>query len=237
MLKKKHKRKVSRVVIFTSDSVDAKMRQIRIRPLIFELLIAIVCIAIGGVIGFVTYEGEIWSDVNKVVAEKDADIARLEDEAALLMDQLESLSDKITVLSETVQQKAQDAEKLEGQLAEQSMPTGFPLTGSASIEEITDGDPICIFTGNQDITVIATASGVVTSVADDEAYGHKITVDHGNGYTTIYRNKGDAKVKAGDTVAKGTTLFIVGTDNIKLGYQMIKDGAYINPMDVLSISG
>ena len=62
-------------------------------------------------------------------------------------------------------------------------------------------------------------------------------MDHGNGYVTIYRNQGDAMVKQGDSVVQGTTLFMIGEDNTKLGYQMLKDGTYINPMDMLAISG
>lgn len=34
-----------------------------------------------------------------------------------------------------------------------------------------------------------------------------------------------------------TTLFVIGEDNADLGYQMQKDGSYINPMDMLAISG
>ena len=41
----------------------------------------------------------------------------------------------------------------------------------------------------------------------------------------------------GDTVVQGTTLFVIGEDNADLGYQMQKDGSYINPMDMLEISG
>lgn len=75
------------------------------------------------------------------------------------------------------------------------------------------------------------------SINDDEIYGHSVWVDHGNGYVTIYRNKGDTTVNVGDSVVQGTTLFVIGEDNADLGYQMQKDGSYINPMDMLAISG
>ncbi len=237
MHKRKHKRKVSRVVIFTSDAVDAKARQLKIHPWIINLLLFICCILVGGAIGYVANESEIWDRVQESIVLKDADIGALEEENSLLLAEIETLTEKITVLSETVNQKVQDAESLKEELAGQSMPTGFPLTGSASIEEITEGEPMCIFNGTPDITIIATASGVVTAIEDDEAYGHKITIDHGNGYVTIYRNSGDSKVKVGEGVAKGTTLYIIGANNTKLGYQVSLDGTLINPMDILSISG
>lgn len=237
MHKKKHKRKVNRIVIITSDAVDAKERQFKVHPWTGNLLMLICCILAGAVIGYAVYEGDIWATVEDTIAQKEADLAMLEEENSQLLLQIDTLTDKITVLSETVNQKAQDAQQFEAALAEQSMPTGFPLTGSASMEEVTEGEPICIFTAEKDITAVSAGNGTVTAVEDDEAYGHKITVDHGNGYVTIYRNKGDAKVKAGDSVVKGTTLYIIGEDNTQLGYQMMKDGAYINPMDMLSISG
>lgn len=237
MAKKKHKRKVSRIVIFTSDAVDAKVKQWKIHPWVCNLTVLVLCVLIGGVIGYFLYEEDIWSGIQTAANAKEEEILLLQEENELLTTEIESLTEKMAVLSETVNQKAQDAETLQSQLEEQSMPTGFPLTGSAAMEEIREGEPICIFTGTENITVVATASGTVLSVEDDETYGHKITVDHGNGYVTIYRNKGDAKVKAGDSVARGTTLYIVGKDNTQLGYQMMKDGAYINPMDVLAISG
>ena len=119
----------------------------------------------------------------------------------------------------------------------QSLPTEFPLTGSASMEEVSEGDPMCIFHASVGTTVVAAASGTVIAVNDDEIYGHSVWVDHGNGYITIYRNKGDTTVNVGDSVVQGTTLFVIGEDNADLGYQMQKDGSYINPMDMLAISG
>ena len=38
-------------------------------------------------------------------------------------------------------------------------------------------------------------------------------------------------------MVQGTTLFVIGEDNADLGYQMQKDGSYINPIDMLAISG
>ena len=85
--------------------------------------------------------------------------------------------------------------------------------------------------------VVATAGGTVTAVNDDSEYGHNIWVDHGNGYVTIYRNSGEVKVKQGEAVTQGTTLFLITGENSKLGYQMLKDGVYIDPMEMLNISG
>ena len=105
------------------------------------------------------------------------------------------------------------------------------------MEEASEGEPMCIFTAAGGAMVVATAAGTVTAVNDDSEYGHNIWVDHGNGYVTVYRNSGEIKVKQGETVTQGTTLFLVGEENNRLCYQMLKDGVYIDPMEMLAISG
>ena len=81
------------------------------------------------------------------------------------------------------------------------------------------------------------ANGTVLAVNDDGMFGHNVWIDHGNGYVTIYRNSGDVKVKQGESVTKGTTLFIIKDAQSKLGYQIMQDGEYRNPMEILAISG
>lgn len=238
MRRKKHKRKTRQVIIVASDAVDAKVKQYRVRPWLTQTLLILLCAAMGALIGFIYYEERIWEAANKRNTEQVEAIKVLEEEKRLLTSQVESLNSKIQILSETVNQKIQNENELTAQLESQSMPTEFPLTGSASMEEGTEGDPICIFTASEGTTVVATASGTVTSVSDgDEEYGNVVTIDHGNGYITVYRNKGESTVKQGDKVVQGTTLFIIEEDNNKLGYQMMKDSIYINPMDMLAISG
>ena len=77
----------------------------------------------------------------------------------------------------------------------------------------------------------------VLSVDADTEYGTKIVVDHGNGYCSVYRNNGTALVKAGEELGKGYILFTIEEDNQKLGYQIMKDDAYIDPMSMIDING
>lgn len=245
---KKHKRKTNHVVIVTSDAVDARVRQFRIRPWILEAIIVVLCIIIGAMVGYLAYEEKIWDTAIRKNNERIAAMEQLERENTDLQKalqereedyqaELESLNDKILVLSNTLEQKVQSENELMEQLNRQSTPTEFPLNGPANVEEITEGTPMCIFTASVGTTVVATASGTVTAVNDDVEYGHNIWVDHGNGYITIYRNRGEASVKQGDKVVQGTTLFVIEDENTQLGYQMMQDNEYINPMDMLAISG
>lgn len=237
MQKRKHRRKVSRIIIFTTDAVDAKTRQLRIHPVVMGMVTLIVCCLFGALIGYMIYEGQIWEIDSARDAQREEAVLALEEEKTALEAEIEALNAKIEVLSAAVNEQSQTAGELQAQLEEQSLPTDYPLTGSAGIEEITEGDPMVVFNASDGSTVIASAKGVVLSVEDDENYGKCIVVDHGNGYQSVYRNGGEAQVKAGDEVAKGTTLFLVSENNKKLVYQITKDGSYINPMEMLSING
>ena len=237
MGRRRHKRKNSHVVIVTSDAVDARIRQFRVRPWLVETFVILVCVVIGAAIGFIV-SGQSESVVEEVQNEQQqAIIIALEEENAELQAQVTELNSKVQVLSDTVTQKAESESFLAQQLEQQSTPTEFPLTGSATFEEVPEGDPMCVFTATAGAMVVATASGTVSAVNDDGEYGHNVWVDHGNGYVTIYRNQGEVKVKQGETVRQGSTLFLINEENSRLGYQMMKDGAYIDPMDMLAISG
>lgn len=241
-----HKRKNNHVVIVTSDATDARMRQFRIRPWILQTIIIFQCIIIGALIGFFIYEKDVWTGrmeqeglENETIKVLEQEKAELEAQMAGREEEIAELNDKIRLLSETVNQQAQAESALSEQLEKQTMPTEFPLTGKTTMEETsgTEENPICVFTASPGSMVVATATGTVTVVSEDPEYGNNIWIDHGNGYTTIYRNKGEVKVKQGEKVTQGATLFVITEDDSKLGYQVMKDGEYVDPMEVLAISG
>lgn len=109
-------------------------------------------------------------------------------------------------------------------------------TEEAASEEPT-GDPILIITAEKGATVIASGSGTVTSVTADIKYGNVITIDHGNGYISMYRNKGNSLVHEGDSVTRGATLIVIDDDNTTLGYQIKSGDSFINPEDLVEING
>lgn len=251
MQKRKHKRKMNHVVIVTSDAVDANVKQFRIRPWILQIVILVLCVIIGTLIGYLNYEKQIWSVMNQKNVLLQESISKLEGEKEVLVTQkqeletlieereaqLEERDEQILILSETVNQKIQSEKELLEELESQSIPEGFPLTGLATVEDELEDDYTCIFNTSAGSTVVATANGIVTAVNDDVDYGHSVWIDHGNGYITVYKNKGDVTVQKGDSVVRGSTLFVVKKDDLKLRYQMKKDGEYINPMDILTING
>lgn len=241
---KKHKRKTSHVVIVTSDAVDGEIKQFKIKPWMRQVMISVFCIVVGALVGYGMFEAQLWdvavqqnTELREAMKGLEEDKKVLENEKKELQNQIEGLNEEILVLSETVNQKVQSENELTAVLEAQHLPTVFPLNGSASMQEMTEGNPMCVFTASAGIMVVATGSGTVMAVNDDSEYGHNVWIDHGNGYVTIYRNKGDVIVKQGDEVVQGTTLFIIGENNTALGYQMMKDNTYISPMEMLAISG
>ena len=237
MRRRRHKRKNSHVVIVTSDAADAVTKQFRIRTSIAQTLTLLLCAVIGAFIGLIIVAGDIHREGGYQTDQQRESIAELEAENLSLQRQVDELNATIQILSDTVATKTESENQLSEQIALQHTPTEFPLTGSATWEEVTEGDPMCIFTSSAGAMVVATAEGTVTAVNDDPEYGHNVWIDHGNGYVTIYRNSGEVKVRQGENVKQGTTLFLISEENSKLGYQMMKDGAYVAPMDVLVISG
>ena len=258
----RHKRKNNHVVIVTSEAVDAQVKQYRIKPWVLHTIILVLCIIIGAMIGYIIYEKDIWA-ANLAQAMKwqdELDVAKQEksileqqilelnaaheaektaNEGAVkeLNDSIDELEEQIGILSEALAQKTASESKLKEQLESHFLPTDFPLSGSATLEEVTDGTPMCIFTTSGEAMVVATAEGTVIAVNSDAEYEQNVWIDHGNGYVTIYRNAGEIKVKQGEAVTQGTTLFLIEDVKDKLGYQMMKDGVYINPIDMLAING
>ncbi len=237
MSKNRHKRKVSHILIYTTDAVDADMKQVRVHPWVLAGVTLIVCCVLGAVIGYAVYEGELWGRIREHDASQNAALIAAQDEKDALQEKIDEQDAKIEMLSITIQDQTQQIAELQAQIAEQGVPTDYPLTGSASMTVITDGDPMVEFTATEGSTVVAAGKGVVTAVEEDEVYGSRVVIDHGNGYVSIYRNKGESQVKAGDEVASGTTLFMVTEDNRQLGYQIKENDVYIDPTTIIAIKG
>ena len=94
--------------------------------------------------------------------------------------------------------------------------------------------------------IFAAADGEVVEIGNHPRFGYTVKIKHDGGITTIYSNlkslsditvKVGDKVKQGDKVMRGVTIFVVDVDNLQLGYQITKESVYINPMDMMEIEG
>lgn len=257
---KKRKRRTRYTLMIFSDSMEDGVKQVYLGSKRWKALKTLLCIVLIADICYCVYNPILLSGVRDINSIQKSQIEELIAEKESLEAENKALTDKVAILSETVNQKVKAEEEQAAELAESSMPTGFPLTGAASIkdpqteetqtdEEDTENaeaeesetkkaqEPILVFEGTEGNMVVASGGGTVIAVGADETYGNRIVVEHGNGYQSIYRNKGEARVKQGDEVVRGTTLFILDEGNLEFGYQITQDGNYINPEEVVEISG
>ena len=229
------------VVIVTSVAEDASVKKFRFKPWMVWTAVAAVCVIIGALLGYIAYEEQIWNNANQKmnnkIEEYEAEIKVLEENNKSLQLEIEGLNNKVTVLSDTITQMKSTEEELTAEIEKIATPTLVPITGSATIQELQEGDPISIFTAGEGAVVVSTAGGIVAEVGEDAEFGHRIVVDHGNGYTTIYRYKAEPLVATGDSVSQGGTLYLIDDDDTRFGYQIIKDGIYIAPAEMMEIKG
>ena len=176
-------------------------------------------------------------------------LASQKEEMSIVMTREQNeMQEQITLLSNQL------AEKIAKEEAEAQLfyPKGLPVSGKATIlsqpsnavpdpdeegQVEEEQDPIVVFNVQHGAKVMAAGKGTVVKVEDDEEYGRRVTIDHGNGYLTIYRYNDSPKVKEGDDVSIGQLLFEVDYVSSKVGYQMMYDKDFINPMDVMEING
>lgn len=236
-MEQKAKRKTKFALLLVTEKEDGTIRQHTIGSALVEFAAAILFLLAVAVICKFVYDSITIKDARKEIVSQIVTINNLTDENEALSVENATLSSKVTVLSETVSKKAENEDALSQETVENALPKGFPLSGSATMKEAEEGDPMLIFTAAVGVNVVTTGTGTVVSASADETYGTKIVINHGNGYQSIYRNNGTPLVKTGETLGKGYILFSVGEDNQELGYQILKDDAYIDPMTLIDING
>ena len=83
-------------------------------------------------------------------------------------------------------------------------------------------------------SVSAVADGTVTDVSEG-SYGKTVTIEHADGFKSVYSQLGDININIGDTITQGAVIGTVGEsrgENIKdshLHFAILKDGKPLNP--------
>ena len=231
------KRKSKYALILVREKDDGTIKKHTISSAVVEVTAAVLFLLVVAVVCRFVYDSITIKDARKEIVNQIVAINNLTDENEALSVENSTLSSKVAVLSETVSKKTEVEDAISQETVENAMPKGFPLSGSATMKEAEEGDPMLIFTASNDVNVITTGTGTVVSVDADEVYGTRIVIDHGNGYQSVYRNNGAALVKNGEELGKGYILFSVKDDNQELGYQIIQNDEYIDPMRLIDING
>ena len=233
----RRKRKTNYMLMLFMDSKEGRIRQMGFGPLLVESVVFI-GLTVVVVLAVICYRSDKKIEVLSAETERQKqNIEELTEEKADLISLRKELMNKVTILSDTINQKVEEEEALEQERAQAHMPVGFPLSSSASLEEAEGENPMVKLTGSEGSSVIASADGLVISITTDSGYLHCIKIDHGNGYNSIYRNDGDVMVKEGDEIVRGAILYVIGEDNTELGYQIMYEEKYIDPMGLINIDG
>lgn len=86
--------------------------------------------------------------------------------------------------------------------------------------------------------IYATAAGIVKRIDYDTGYGKRITLDHGNGFCTLYAHLYNFQVREGERVSKGQIIALMGNTGISTGphlhYEVIYNDTKINPVNYLN---
>ena len=223
-------------VLLVREKKDGTIRQGRIKnPVI--VLSAFSFVLAAAVLVFIVAAGNSSKRLLEI-SEYEARVEELSDEISGLEKENYDLASKLSVLSETVATQVAIEEVKEEEIMDIYLPKGFPLGsfGSSALQYEED-ELTVIFTTSEGNTIITVGAGIVESIEPDEKYGTRLVIDHQNGYKSVYLNKGQPYVRAGDELGKKYILFLVGSDNKDLGFQVIEDEKQIDPMDVMEIAG
>ena len=236
-MEQQSKKKNKFALLLVTEKEDGTIKKHVISSTIIDVVGIFLFLFIVAVICKFIYNSITLKDARQQIVAQIVTINNLTDEYEALSVENATLSSKVTVLSETVSKKTAAEDAISHETVENALPKGFPLSGSATMEEVSEGDPMLIFSAAQGVNIITTGTGTVVSVDPDAENGTKITIDHGNGYVSVYRNNGTALVKTGEELGKGYILFTVGEENQKLGYQILQNEEYIDPMQIIDING
>lgn len=214
----------------------------------FALALTIIC--------YIIYSAITISNLRSIEEQQRAQIDELTTASSTLEASNDELETKVQQLSAALNQRLED-EQISAEEAETlAVPTGFPLTGTASLTPAVDdpnetkvtkitednkdtatGNPVVLLESAAGNSVIASGSGTILTVTTDAKFGNIVTIDHGNGYVSIYRNSGDPLVTEGSQIDKGDIIYVITDDNTTLGYQIQQDEQYIDPEELIEING
>jgi murein DD-endopeptidase MepM/ murein hydrolase activator NlpD len=236
---KLEKERIKYNILFVPDDKSETVKHFSMK---LDILVVLCTAIIFVVVAAVVYGIIITVDYNKVnknVVTLKSEVEDLTAQNSSLETENSELQEKVAILSSTVNEKVQQQEEQEAQMAQSYIPSGFPLKGTATYNEDEtelDGNPIALFHASEDTSVIAAASGTVESI-EKVADGYVVTIDHENGYKSIYRNGEKPKVVEGDTVTSDTEIYRIKVGSEELGYQIMENDEYIDPLDLMEIYG
>lgn len=106
-----------------------------------------------------------------------------------------------------------------------------PITGKQSFHNGVD------LAAAKGTPIYASRSGTVTTATYSSVYGYYVTINHGDGYSTLYGHMTHYIVSAGQTVSKGEVIGYVGSTGWSTGphlhFTIYYNGSTVNPMNYI----
>ena len=253
---RKHRHKRHYTFMIISGDSDGSTKRLHLNHFKTQLL-AYTLFAIGlAITCYIIYSAITINALRSIQAEQKVKIEQLTSENADLTSQNSQLQNESLQLSAAINKRLEDEQVSAEEAVTLAIPSGFPLSGTASmtqalddlnsttVTELTDdnkdeatGNPIVLFSATEGSSIIASGTGTVTSVTTDTKFGNAVTIDHGNGYLSVYRNGSEPLVSEGSQIDRGDIIFVVGEGSTTLGYQILQDGEFIDPENLIEING
>ena len=118
-----------------------------------------------------------------------------------------------------------------------SSPFGYrdaPTSGASTYHQGVD------LAAPKNTPIYATRSGVVTVSSHNGTAGHYVSINHGDGFSSIYMHMETRAVKSGQAVSAGQLIGYVGKSGIATGYHLhfgiSYNGMYVNPCLYVNLS-
>lgn len=115
-------------------------------------------------------------------------------------------------------------------------PFGFRDTGIAGASTYHQGVDL---SANSGTPIVASRGGTVTVATYSNNAGYYVTINHGDGFSSIYMHMSNYIVSAGQKVNQGQTIGYVGKSGIASGYHLhfgiAQNGAYVNPCNYVAL--
>ena len=115
-------------------------------------------------------------------------------------------------------------------------PFGLRDTGIAGASTYHQGVDL---SANAGTPIVASRGGTVTVARYSNNAGYYVTINHGDGFSSIYMHMSNYIVSAGQQVNQGQTIGYVGKSGIASGYHLhfgiAYNGSYVNPCNYVAL--
>ncbi len=169
-----------------------------------------------------------------------------EENVRILEEKLKAEEKELEAVSSSLNSKTEELNEINEKKDNEALPKKYPMRGNGAIvlpeeDEEENVNPLpetaVYFKMYEGSKAVATGDGNIDSVTEDEKYGTLIEIDHGNGYHSYYYGKGLLMVEQGQEIRGGDVLIYFNEDDQNYVY-IIKNGSeYVDPMELMDISG